>query len=205
MGCQTVVCRSTAVATVSEEQVGNSTFLDTSMRQRHFMIKINSQEIIFKLDTGAEDTAISTKTFKTLINIKLQKPVKVLCETNNQTLNVLGQAAYVSMSENNLLGLPAITALQLLTKVDNTQPGNVQKSFAKFFQGLGILKRRLLDPDAKPYALLLAILQETFQYLSMENLNRSRRTYIENHGVISKAEKPTVWHAGMVVGLQKVW
>ena len=85
---------------------------------------------MFKLDTGAEATAIATKTFKTLKNIKLQKSVEVLCGPNNQPLNELVQAVVHLTSEgrsckrpiyvigdlkNDLLGLPAITALQLLT------------------------------------------------------------------------------------------
>ena len=91
---------------------------------------------------------MTTKTFKTLKNIKLQKLVKVLCGPNNQPLNVLGQAVVHLTSEgrsskqpiyvigdlkNDLLVLPAITALQLLTKVDIVQPGNVQQSFPKLF------------------------------------------------------------------------
>ena len=91
---------------------------------------------------------MSAKTFKTLINIKLQKSTKVLCGPNSKPLDVLGQAVVELTSEgksckqsiyiiedlqNNLLGLPAITALQLLTKVDSVQPGNVQQSFPKLF------------------------------------------------------------------------
>ena len=61
--------------------------------------------------------------------------------------------------KNNLLGLPAIAALQLLTKVDSIQSGNIQQSFPKLFQGLGTLKgdyQIQLKPDAKPYALYTA-------------------------------------------------
>ena len=68
------VCRSKSLATVSEEQQGNSSFLDTYIKGTSWTapIKINNQEIVFKLDTGAEATAITTKTFKTLKNIKLK-------------------------------------------------------------------------------------------------------------------------------------
>ena len=64
------VCRSKAVATVSEEQLENSSFLDTIHEIKGTSwtapIKINSQEMLFKLDTGAEATAISTIFSKTL-------------------------------------------------------------------------------------------------------------------------------------------
>ena len=71
------------------------TFWTPSMRQGTSWIapiKINSQEIIFKLDTGAKATAVLIKTFKTLPNIKLQKSAKVLCGPNNQPLKIMGQA-----------------------------------------------------------------------------------------------------------------
>ena len=71
------VCCSKAVVTVSEEQLRNSSFLDTIHETKGTLwtalIKIDDQKILFKLDTGAEAIAISTKTFKTLKNIRLQK------------------------------------------------------------------------------------------------------------------------------------
>ena len=100
--------------------------------------------------------------------------------------------------KNNLLGLPAITALQLLTKVESIQPGNVQKSFPELFQGLGTLKgdyQIQLKPDAKPYALYTA-----------RNVPIPLRTKVKQElarmkklGVISKVQEPTCWCAGMVV------
>ena len=91
---------------------------------------LHGQENVFKLDIGAETTVISAKTFKTLKNINLQKSAKVLCGPNSIPLEALGQAVVELISEgksckqliyiignlqNNLLGLPAITALQLLS------------------------------------------------------------------------------------------
>ena len=77
----------------------------------------------FKLDTGAEITAISEETYKRLGQLELQQPSKVLSGPVRQTLNVLGQftatqerqthtsqqAVFVIRGlRNNLLGLPAI-------------------------------------------------------------------------------------------------
>ena len=86
----------------------------------------------------------------------------------DQTIKVLGQATVqltyrilqtVNLcNKRQLLGLPEITALQLLIKVDNLQSGKVQQSFLKLFQGTGTLKRDYqiqLKPDAKPYALYI--------------------------------------------------
>ena len=82
------VCHSKAVATVSEDQQEYSSFLDTIHETKGTSwtapIKINGQEIVFKLDTGAEATAMSAKTFKTLKNTKLWKSTKVLCGPNSK-------------------------------------------------------------------------------------------------------------------------
>ena len=211
------VCRSKAVATLSEESPVDNGFLDTIHETKGTSwtapIKINGQEIVFKLDTGAEATAVSMKTFKTLKSIQLQQSAKVLCGPNNQPLKVLGQTSvqltyngrscnqsiYVIKDlKNNLLGLPAITALQLLIKVDSIQPGNVQQSFPKLFQGLGTLKgdyQIQLKPDAKPYALYTA----RNVPIPLRGKVKQELERMEKLGVISKMDKPTLWCAGMVV------
>ena len=198
-------------------QLENSSFLDTIHEIKGTSwtapIKINSQETLFKLDTGAEATAISTKTYNILKNTKLEKSCKILCGPNNQPLNVLDQAVvqltYEGRSckqpiyiieglKNNLLGLPAIIALQLLTKVDSIQPGNVQKSFPRLFQGLGTLKgdyQIQLKSDAKPYTLYTA----RNVPIPLRVKVKQELTRMEKLGVISKVDKPTRWCAGMVV------
>ena len=212
------VCRSKAVDTFFEEQgKEDDGFLDTIYETKGTSwtapIKINGQEIVFKLDTGAEATAVSMETFKTLTNIQLQQSAKVLCGPNNQPLKVIGQATvqftyngrsckqpiYVIRDlKNNLLGLPVITALQLLIKVDSIQPGNVQQSFPKLFQGLGTLKgdyQIQLKTDAKPYALYTARnVPIPLRGKVKQELERMKKL-----GVISKVDKPTLWCAGMVV------
>jgi len=210
------VCRSKAVATVEEPPEDNG-FLDTISETKGTTwtapIKVNGQQIIFKLDTGAEATAVSMKTFKTFTNIQLVPTAKVLCGPNNQRLKVLGQATvqltyngrscqqsiYVIKDlKNNLLGLPAITALQLLIKVDSIQPGNVQQSFPKLFQGLGTLKgdyQIQLKSDAKPYALYTA----RNVPIPLRGKVKQELERMEKLGVISKVDKPTLWCAGMVV------
>ena len=109
--------------------------------------------------------------------------------------------------QNNLLGLPAITALHLLTKVDSVQPGNVQQSFPKFFQGLGTLKgdyQIQLRLDAKPYALYTA----RNVAIPLRGKVKQELECVEELGVISKVDMPTLWCVGMVVVPKKsgdVW
>ena len=88
--------------------------------------------IIFKIDTSAEVTAISGKTHQLIGKPKLANPSKVLYGLVNQTLDVKGQFSgclkygkYFSLEtvyvvkglKTNLLGLSAITALQLIQRV----------------------------------------------------------------------------------------
>ena len=96
--------------------------------------------------------------------------------------------------KNDLLGLPAITALQLLTKVDSVQPGNVQQSFPKLFQFKGDYHIQL-KPDAKPYALYTA----RNVPIPLRGEVKQELEHTEKLGVISKVDKPTLWCAGMVV------
>ena len=104
--------------------------------------------------------------------------------------------------KNDLLGLPAITALQLLTKVDSVQSGNVQQSFPKLFQGLGTLKGDYhiqLKPDAKPYALYTA----RNVPIPLRGKVKQELEHMEKPGVISKVDKATLWCAGMVMDPKK--
>ena len=61
------MCCSKTVATVSEEQPVDTTYLDTIHDTGETVwtaaIKINDHETAFKPDTGAEANAVSTKTF----------------------------------------------------------------------------------------------------------------------------------------------
>ena len=93
----------------------------------------------FKVDTGAEVTAITESVYKDLTKIHLQKASKILHGPTNQSLQVVGQFTtklvyglrsteqivfVVRGLKNNLLGLPAITALQLLSWAEAIQsPG----------------------------------------------------------------------------------
>ena len=79
-------------------------------------------KVVFKLDTGAEATAITEKTYNSLPNVVLKKPQKILQGPTKQHLNVLGQFTttlshgpkstiqtiyVINGHKTNLLGLPA--------------------------------------------------------------------------------------------------
>ena len=178
-------------------------------------ITVNGTEFKFKLDTGAEATAITEDTYKLLPNTVLQKPRKTLQGPAKQCLEVLGQfqatlrhkhksstqTLYVVRGlKTNLLGLPAITSLELLCRMDAVACDTdvVHTRYPTLFKGLGTLGDDYtikVKDDATPYSLCtprnVAIpLREKVKV----ELHR-----MENNGVISKVTTPTPWCAGMVV------
>ena len=175
---------------------------------------IDEKEISFKLDTGAEVTAISEETYRTLGGKPLEKPSKALYGPTCQSLKVLGQFTGTLEHQNhsspqtifvvrglktNLLGLPAITSLELLQRVNATHASELEfrKRFQKVFQGLGTLGeeyRIQLTDGAVPYALYTPRnVPFPLRGKVQEELER-----MEKAGVISKVDKPTPWSAGMV-------
>ena len=97
-------------------------------------MSLRGQLTQFKIDTGAEVSAISHNQYKKpKLNVTLTKPSKVLYGPANQFLPVLGEFVgaltfqdkscsqrifVVAGLKNNLLGLPAIEALGLLVRID---------------------------------------------------------------------------------------
>jgi len=116
-------------------------------------------------------TAISEKQYKKISLPILQKPSKILNGPGQHPLQVLGQFdEMLSHGQNsslqqifvikdlksNLLGLPAITALNLAPRLDHTHTSLVEDSFPTVFNGLGNLGEPYtikLKDDAVPYAL----------------------------------------------------
>ena len=222
---------SKTVATVSEEnlpddssETSDSHFLDAVSDQSattttwHICVKVNGKEVVFKIDTSAEVTAISKDVYKAIGHPKLQLPSKVLCGPNKQPLNVLGRIAvhlvykqrslrhhvYVIDSLNqNLLGLPAILALNILSRVDDlSSTSTIPSEFPDLFQGLGTLKMEYaikLKGEAKPYALSTARRIP----IPLRDKVEHELKQMEATGVISKVSQPTDWCAGMVVVQKK--
>eukprot|EP00731_Ephydatia_muelleri_P030587 Em0022g101a len=175
----------------------------------------------FKIDTGAEVTAISEASFKSCRagwKLKLSRPKKTLYGPASSVLEVVGefkgrlsygnkttlQSVYVVKNlKVNLLGLPAVIALALVAKVDalSTKPG-VAGQFPSLFQGLGCLGEPYqikLQPDAKPFALFTA----RHVPLPLRDKVKQELEKMVDLGVISKVDVPTPWCAGMVVASKK--
>ena len=177
---------------------------------------LNGQEMHFKLDTGAEVTAISEQAFEHFQGaIRLKEASRTLYGPAQHRLKVLGQFQatlskdqkqtsqtifVVSGLKTNLLGLPAIVSLQLASQINATseESGDIFKKFPSLFQGLGNLGEEYqitLKEGLRPYALF------TPRNVPIPLRPRVKKELerMEKLGVISKVTTPTPWCAGMVV------
>ena len=135
--------KQTQAATIESET--DTVFLGELGSQRNpswlTTLELNGQSLQFKLDTGAEVTAISENAYRT----KLQSPqtsssTKVLYGPSRELLHYIGQypgkfshkgkaatqpVFVVRGLKSSLLGLPAITALRLAIRLDNTETTEV--------------------------------------------------------------------------------
>ena len=169
----------------------------------------------FKIDTGAEVTAISETTYESLGKTQLlRKCAKTLYGPSAEPLHILGvlqmelkysgrvchQPVYVIKGlKGNLLGLPAIQSLQLLSRINSIDDysTNIYRQFPNLFRGLGIYDEPYhikLKPNATPHCVYTArnIPIPYFEKVKLE------LTKMESSGVISQVDVPTEWCAAMV-------
>ena len=185
-------CRQKTASTVQEEDSTiNSAFLDTvsNGKTKVWMTNITTdgKQIPFKLDTGAEVTAITEEPWEMLYR-ETSTP-----DTHcGHFLCHLAQQVYVV--DHLLLGLPAIMDLHLAVRMDTLQTPilNIKEKFPSVFQGLGTLAGEYqirLHPDAQPQALFTARhVPLPLRPKVAEELER-----MEQAGVISKVSVPTPW------------
>ena len=221
-------CRSKSVAEVTdtpmpEQEFDDIAYLSTlSSRDGNVWtcdIQVNGQNVNFKVDTGAEVTVISEDVSKALGLEALQPPTKKLYGPDQSPLEVLGettvrlayqdkqctQAIFILQKvKHNLLGLPAIRALHVLTQVDTvskpiTDQTPIPHQYPSLFTGLGTLKGDSyviqLKPDAKPFALYTP----RNVPIPLRKKVQNELSRMQSLGVISPVEEPTQWCAGMVV------
>lgn len=219
-------CFSKTVSTVESTNDMDAAYLDTVSASKESawltQIQVNGEKnISFKMDTGAEVTAISVNTHEQLKKPRLTTASKILYGPSRTKLKVKGvfeatlsrgnmsvkQPIFVVDSlKCNLLGLPAIAALKLAARLDATvgeKPesaahAEILQKYPSVFQGLGNLGDEYeikLKPDAKPYSLFAPRhIPLPLRPKVQEELSR-----MESIGVISKVDEPTPWCAGMVV------
>ena len=87
-------CHQKAVSTIGEGDILNAAFLDSMTKEQENAwftnISVSDREMPFKLDTGAEVTAVSKEVWEVLRKPTLQRPDKQLFGPAHQPLKVLG-------------------------------------------------------------------------------------------------------------------
>ena len=114
-------------------------------------MQLSRKETEFKLDTGAEVTAISEQTYQRLSSNPLTPPGKQLYGPAHNTIDVLGkfdgilsyqgedsnQIIYVVKElRTNLLGLPAIKSINLIARLGTGGECEFFTEFSSLFEGL---------------------------------------------------------------------
>ena len=212
-------CFAKTVAAAAHELSLDTAFLGTVTTEQEsswtISLQLGKTEIPFKLDTGAEVTAISEESYQKLAKVAMQAPSKALYGPTCQSLKVLGQFRGTLMYQQhsstqiifvirglktNLLGLPAITALQLLHRVDATQAStcDIRERFRSVFHGLGNLGEEYTI-QLKEGAVPRSLFTPRNVPIPLRGKVRDELNRMEQAGVISKVDQPTPWCAGMVV------
>ena len=167
---------------------------------------IGDKRVTFKVDTGAQVTAVGEDTYKSLDPGPLKKPSKVLYGPTQQRLNAIGQfSAKITVGSRmckqtifvvrglrrNLMGLPAITSLDVARQIGETiVASNVKEHFPKIFDGLGNLGEEYLvklKGDAVPYSLFTP----RNVAIPLHEKVREELMRMEALGIISKVTQPT--------------
>ncbi|KAJ8389952.1 hypothetical protein AAFF_G00112370 [Aldrovandia affinis] len=161
-------------------------------------VKMDNHNTVFKIDTGADVTAVpetlyTQGQFSTLVRATL-----VLKGPGRVPLKVKGNLEGLSTP---LLSQPAATALQLVARLEDfslNSKETIKQEFPKLFSGLGKMEGEyniVLKPGAKPFSL------STPRRISLPLLPKIKDELhrMEQQGVISKVEEPTEWCAPIVV------
>ena len=222
------MCRSTAkVAEVRQDDQSictNDVYLGqltTGRKKRSdkpwsVTIHVNGKPIQFDIDTGAEVTVVSPQTHQAIGSPTLHPPQRTLRGPSNHKLPVKGefkgtlrrgeleveqQLYVVDNLRRQLLGCPAIEALNLVARIESINDemtDKVAKTFPGLFDGLGKLEGDYtiqLREGAKPFT--LTVPRRVAIPLMKQVEDELKR--MEQLGVIAKVSEPTDWCAGMVV------
>ena len=187
---------------------------DGNTNQWNVTVLVGKNPVLFKVDTGAEVTELSEDTFRTFSNPapQLKKSLHTLRGANRSPLDVVGESQMtlsyntkfstqrvfvVHELQHNLLGLPAIKDLEIITGI-NAVEVNVPDQYPALFNGLGTFKGEYvinLKSNAQPFSLFTP----RNVPIPLREKVKQELLRMEHLGVISRVTEPTPWCAAMVV------
>ncbi|KAE8277802.1 hypothetical protein D5F01_LYC24173 [Larimichthys crocea] len=182
-------------------------------------VTMDNHKAVFKIDTGADVTAVPEQLYAQGQFNKLARATKILYGPGGVPLKLKGKfTAVLSNSKHStheevyvveglrtpLLSGAAAMTLQLVARVNSISLDSketVKREFPKLFSGLGKMEGEytiVLKPDAKPFSL------STPRHISLPLLQKVKEelSRMEQQGVISKVDEPTAWCAPMVAVLK---
>ena len=144
------------ISELTQDQSLDSAFLGTvdpqpSTTVWYITLSVNGHDTQFKINMGAEVTAVSEETYQRLKSPQISTPRKTLYGPSQCQLITLGQFSgtlsyqgkstlqtvfVVSGLKTNLLGMSAITSLTLATRIDSTETGVGQQDYRNMFPDL---------------------------------------------------------------------
>ena len=179
-------------------------------------LRIGPVPVVFKIDTGADVTAIPESLYRMAFRVPLSKSSPPLSSASGHALTVIGrfndalhcidrtgsynEPIYVVKNlRTPLLSRKASIALSLVQRLEALDSSlNVRQEFSALFRGLGKIPGEYtiaLYDDAKPFS-ILAPRRVPIPLLPAVKAELAR---IERLGVIFKVDEPTEWCAGMVL------
>ncbi|XP_044005925.1 uncharacterized protein K02A2.6-like [Aphidius gifuensis] len=179
-------------------------------------LKINGENVKFKLDTGAEVNIITKKLLDEMnINVKSTRTtltsfgeftvqpmgeVNLMCERESGLKRDLNFVV-VDVTSMPLLGLQGCQELELVKRIDSVGLDRLQqlieREYKEVFQGVGTLPFEYsikLMPNAKPVVHPPRKVPFAIQPKLKDTLNE-----LETSGIISKVDKPTEWVNSLVI------
>ncbi|KAL5006376.1 hypothetical protein ScPMuIL_015182 [Solemya velum] len=178
-------------------------------------LEMNSVSVDFKIDTGADVTAISVSDFRRIGRFPLQETNKILYGPGQSRLDVMGkfscalkgtdsettQDVFVIRNlSKSLLGRPAIEKLGLLKIVGSVRDStrSIEQRYPQLFRGLGKTSGEYhitLRENSHPFSLSVSR-RIPFPLRDKVRHELDRMQELE---VISPVDQPTEWCAPMVV------
>ena len=176
-------------------------------------ITLNEVPVQFKIDTGADVSAIPESVFKQLQDVSLTHSDRRLTGPSQHQLQVAGQFTatlkygtkkttekifVVKQLQQSLLGCPGIQSLNLIARINLVEDNKYVAMYPDLFKGLGTITGEYhisLREGAKPFAL------STPRRVALPLMPKVKQELerMEAMGVITRVEQPTDWCAGIVV------
>lgn len=177
-------------------------------------MKVNGESVDFTIDTGADVTVLTCKTFERL-GTRLNQPSKLLLSADGSKLDVVGEAnvsikskhksidttvSVVKGAKRDLLGVEQVRDLGLLAIVNAVCRKSFEPfvEFAKLFEGLGKMPGVFsisLKRDTEP----LRLLAPRPIAAGLREKAKSEIDRMLELKVIEPVEEPTEWCSGLTI------